>query len=170
MLSLILLATLSVNDPPPTNTPNPQFDTSHTHGITEVHQESAAARPVQQMFERGLFLNQGTIIDRILSDQEDAAKNVAAIDSLLRVYPELRGLVLRTLLMPKSLPGFFASSPPSVSEAWRLAGNSKMTAFEKSGLIKARQMELHDTWTEGRILAPTMDMIGTVHWLLELFK
>jgi hypothetical protein len=170
MLSLILLATLCVNDPPPTNTPDPQFDTSQTNGTREVRQESTAARPVQQMFERGLFLNQGTILDSILSDQEDAAKNVAAIDSLLKAHPELKGLVLRELLMAKPLPEFYASSHPFASDAWRLAGNSKMTAFEKSGMIKKRQMEIHDTWTEGRILAPHMDMIGTVHWLLELLK
>jgi hypothetical protein len=170
MVPLLLLATLSVNGPPPGLNPNALFDTSRAHGTTHVRQESARSRPVREPSEGGLFLNQETILDRMLSDQGDPEKRVAAIDSLLRVHPELKGLILRELLMPKPLPGFFASSPPSLSEAWRLVGNSRMTAFERSGLIKTRQMELHDTWTEGRILAPQMDMVGTVLWLLGLLR
>jgi hypothetical protein len=170
MFSLILLATLSVDDPSATINPNPLFDTSRTEPTAEVGQESTRSRPVMEPSEGGLFLSRETILDRMLSSEGDVSRHAAAIDSLLRVHPELRGLVLRELLMPKPLPGFYASSPPPGSDAWRLAGNSRMTAFQRSGLIETRQMELHDTWTEGRTLAPQMDMVGTVLWLLGLFK
>jgi hypothetical protein len=169
MVPLVFLATLALQDTPQAIKQNSPPDTSRTQGIREMHQESARTRQVQEPSEGSLFLNQETILDWMLSGG-GAERRAAAIDSLLRVHPELKGLVLRALLTPQALPGFFASSPPSRTEAWRLAGNSSMTPFERSGLIKARQMELHDRWTEGRILAPQVDMKRTVIWILELLK
>jgi len=170
MVSLVLLATLSAHDPPQAIDPGSLSDSSRTQQTTEVRQESTGVRSVQVSPEGGLLRSRETILGGMLIDQRDPARNRAAIDSLLSVHPEIKGLVLRALLMPKPPAGYFASSPPSVSDAWRIAGNSRMTPFEKSGLIKSRQMELHDTWTEGRILAPQMDMVGTVFWLLEILK
>lgn len=135
-----------------------------------MHQESERRHREEEQSQGSRFLNQKTILDRILSRQGDVASHVAAIDSLLRAHAEMRGLVLRELLMPEPLPGFFTFSPPSANEAWRLTGNSTMTAFEKGGLIKKRQMELHDTWTESRIFAPQMDLVATVKWLVEVFR
>ena len=170
MISLVLLATLSAHDPHQAIGPGSVSDSSRTQQTAEVRQESTVARPVRVWSEGGLLRSQETILGGMLADQGDPARNCAAIDSLLKVHPEIKGLVLRALLMPEPPAGYFAPSPPSVSDAWRLAGNSRMTPFEKSALIKSRQMELHDTWTEGRILAPQVDMVGTMLWLIEASK
>lgn len=170
MVSLVFLATFAALSPHPPSGPDSATDTSHARVTAQVRQEAAGNRSLEGSSEGGLFLKQETILDRMLTAESDPEKRAAAIDSLLKVHPELRELVLRTLLMPNPLPGFFAASPPSVSEAWRMVGNSRMTPFERSGMIMTRQMELHDRWTENRILAPQIDMIGTIVWLLGLFK
>jgi len=170
MVALVLFATLAVHDPAPPPRLNIPPDTSRSVVARQARRESRGQNTERDDSGRSLFLNRESILDRILSAQGDIAGHVAAIDSLLRAHPELKGLVLREMLMPAPLPGFFALPTPSAGEAWRLAGNSTMTAFEKSGLIKTRQMELHDRWTESRIFAPQMDMVATVQWLLEVFK
>jgi hypothetical protein len=170
MVLLVFLMALALRAPPPTIDRNSLADTSRTRGPAEVHREQDRNRPVQQEAEGGLFLNQETVLERMISGRGGAGGRIAAIDSLLKVHPRLKGLVLRALLMPRALPGFFASSPPSASETWRLAGISRTTPFERGGLMKTRQMEIHDTWTEGRILAPQIDIKRTVRWILDLLE
>jgi hypothetical protein len=169
MVHVVLLAVLALHTAAPEHIQEARADTSRA-GSREFQQETRRAGPAREPSEENLFLHRSTILDRMLSEERDPEQRAASIDSLLKAHPELRQLVLRTLLMPKGLSGFYASNRPSVGEAWRLVGNSRMTPFEQSGLIKARQMELHDRWTEGRMPAPPVDMIGTLVWLLELLR
>jgi hypothetical protein len=164
---LVFLASLSLHDPPPTINEDPLPDTSRTNGTTMARQESVRVQPAQEPFGGGVSQHNETILDRTLDDKLDAARHGAMIDSLLNAYPGLKGLVLRTLLMPKPLPEFYTSSPTPGN---RVAGNYRMTRFERNSMIKARAMELRDRWTEARILAPRVDLLGIVLSFLELLR
>ena len=164
MVAIVVIATLAAFHAAPGS------DTTRSRPGTEIPQEAARSRPGDLRIEMPLFLRRETILDRLLAGQGDSAHPAGSIDSLLRLHPELKNLVLRELLMPARQPEFSGDSLRSAGGTWRLAGNSRMTPFGRSALIKTRQMELHDTWTENRILAPHTDMVATVMWILGLFK
>ncbi len=170
MIPLVIVAALFVFEPPSAVNPLPGSDTSRTREATRIRQEALSPRQIPQEVRGDLLLKRETILDRMLSAEGDSTNPADSINALIRAHPELRELVLRELLMPDHIPGFSSGPPPSMNEIWRLAGNSPMTPFERMSLTKTRQMELHDRWTEGRILAPQADMIGTVLWMLGLFK
>jgi hypothetical protein len=169
MIHLALLVTLAVHPPPQTMRFSSIPDTSRRPDTTEVHRVSQATRPARDPFEWGQFLKQETILDRMLSLEENGLNPADSINALLKSHPELRELVLRELLMPSPRPGFFASSPPSQSDVWRLTGNYRMSEFERNGLIQAREAALRDRWTDARIFIAQVNILSALLSLLGLF-
>ncbi len=168
MIQLALFATLAVHSPPAVRFPSIP-DTSRRTDTTEVRRVSPTTRPVPEQFEWGQFLRQETVLDRMLSLEENGVNPADSIDAFLRIHPDLRELVLRELLMPSPRPGFIASSPPSQNDVWRLTGNYRMSEFERNGLIQARESELRDRWTDSRIFMAQVNFLGALLWLLGLF-
>ena len=113
---------------------------------------------------------EGPLLENLLTEVGRDGQRGAGIDSLLRAHPELRQLVLCKLLTPDEPQTLVTAGSLFTREGWRLEGNAPMTPFERMSLIKSRQMILHDRWTENRILAPQVDLLGTVLWLLSLIR
>jgi len=169
MIHLALIAALVIHSHPPMTMFYPAQDTSRRPDTGEVHHAPPAARPMPEAFEFGQFLKQETVLDRMLSLEETGVNPADSIDAFLKTHPGLRQLVLRELLMPSPRPGFFASSVPSPGDAWRLAGNYRMSAFERNGLIMSREAELRDRWTDSKIFIAQINVLSALLSLLGVF-
>jgi len=140
-------------------------------GAPTVMRQDRAQETRQPARAAGMLVQRGNVVlEDLLTEIGRDGRRGAGIDSLLRAHPELRALILRKLLTPDEPATLAGTASLFTPEGWRLEGNSPMTPFERSALIKSRQMILHDRWTENRVLAPQVDVLGTVLWLLSLVR
>ena len=166
MIHLALIAAFTIHLSPPMPGFSSIPDTSRRPDTAEVRRAQTAARQAPEPFEWGQFLKQETVLDRMLSLEENGGSPADSIDALLKIHPELRALVLRELLMPSPRPGFFASSTTSPGDAWRLTGNYRMSTFERNGLVMAREAALRDRWTDSKIFIAQIDILSALLSLL----
>jgi len=150
----------------PDSASRPAVSGAHEPVRRDNAQESR--RPEQDVAR--FLQRESLVLDNLLAEIGKDGRAGAGIDSLLRAHPELRSLVLRKLLTPDEPQSLASSASLFTPEGWRLEGNSRMTPFERNGLIMSRQMVLHDRWTENRILLPQADVLGTLLWILSLLR
>lgn len=102
------------------------------------------------------------------SSQTTMQISSAALDSLLRLHPSIRGPLLEELLIPKGQP---LEDPDQVALRKfneQLVKDSKLTPFERMSLINKRQADLFRF--DNSIRWYQLDILGTIRWLGEALK
>ena len=97
-----------------------------------------------------------------------APGTVAEIDSLVRIHPELRALLLRQFLVPSpALPEF---GPLSDSERFAayMREHIPVSPFERMSQLARRHAANFDIPLHPAFRDYQLDILATIHWLLGL--
>jgi len=104
----------------------------------------------------------------LFGQQIDQRHFAGAVDSLLRAHPEVRGPLLRELLIPSAPLVSLSTKSAIKSFNEQLFNDSRLSPFERMSLIAKRYQLYHAN--DNTLKSQQLDIVGTIKWLLEIFK
>ena len=167
MLLLFTCATLTLVDPAVCAT-SPACDTVKSQDQDTLARKSPELSRQNSVFREHPAFTTGTELDRLFGRQTDQAQFAAIVDSLLKDHPDLRGPLLRQLLIPPAVHSQVTDQSRLDKFNQQLFDDSKVTPFERMSLIARRYATYHTTATSLRDYQ--IDVVGTIIWLSEVLK